>query len=166
MENVEAYSLGGTARFTGTGNDLYIASPLGAQFISNGYDFSAWGFDDIAAKGDGIARFYDAVGGGTFKAWAMAKNSLYEGVNFLRAGEGFKRVEAYAPRCSAILNGTLSDDRAVTSALGAQLLGSDYDFSAWGFDNITLNGNGGNDKADAYGGSHRILTDFAITQRV
>jgi hypothetical protein len=160
FKNVETYSLGGTATFTGTGSDIFITSPMGTQFRSNGHDYSAWGFKHTTATGGGIARFYDATGGGAFNASLV--DAVYNGMGFDRRATGFKQVEAYAPNSTATLTGSSGDERAVTSALGAQLFGSDYEFSAWGCNGITLNGNGGNDTVDMYGGLNRVVNGFTV----
>ena len=146
FRNVEAYALSSgnsSASITGTtGDDVFIATSIGAQFLSGGHDYSAWGFRHTRADGQGgndIARFYGSVGGD--ESFIDAPSMRRTRASILTGKHGLHDVEAYVDPTgdnTATLNGTSGRDRAVTSPIGAQLFGDDYTMSAWSFRTLPL----------------------------
>ena len=86
-----------TAVFNSTdGNDLLLASYLGAQFITPSYEYDAWNFSNIQGVGGSgdEARFYGSPGGDTVLNVTPTGATQTES-NLTLAGTGYGTFTSY-----------------------------------------------------------------------
>lgn len=80
-------------------------------------------------------------------------SASYTNATFVNSATGFDDVQAYIDpnnNSTAKLIGTSGNERLVTSPLGSQLFGSNFQSSAWNFKHIIAQSEGGTDTADMY----------------
>jgi serpin B len=68
-------------------------------------------------------------------------------------GSGYSKFASYVwanGDTTATITGTAAAERAVSSPLGAQLFGDNFELSAWTYKHINIVGNGGTDTAEMY----------------
>ncbi len=158
-KSVSAYASPGknnTAVFNSTGgSDLLIASYLGTQYIGDGFAYDVWNVNNIQGNGGpgDEARFYGSPGGNTTLN-ASPSQAIQTEANLTLAATGYSTFSSYVypgGNTTANLVGSIGGDRAVTSPLGAQLFGTNFELSAWTYQNITVVGNEGKDIVQMYG---------------
>jgi hypothetical protein len=158
---VSAYASPGknnSATFNSTdGHDLLIASYLGAQYIGKGFAYDVWNLSSINGLGSSgdEARFYGSPSGDTVLN-ASPSQAIQTENNLTLVATGYSTFASYVypgGNTTANIVGSIGDDRAVTSTLGAQLFGSNFELSAWTYKKINLIGNEGHDVVHMYGSS-------------
>ncbi|MGQ9607351.1 MAG: GEVED domain-containing protein, partial [Thermogutta sp.] len=160
VENVERFIVFGNGGsdaaqlYDSPGDDVLEIRPGRATMVGPGYFYEVNSVDFVhgyASTGNDRADLYDTSGDDTFTA--DAKEARLSGPGYLARAKRFDAVRAFSSGSgldSANLTGAIGDDMIRTTPTSAEVENAGFSVSAYSFDQVVINGNGGNDTAQLY----------------
>ncbi|GAB6185874.1 GEVED domain-containing protein [Thermopirellula anaerolimosa] len=157
VERFIVFGNGGTDAaqlYDSTGDDALEIRPGRATMVGPGYSYEVNSVDFVhgyASTGNDRADLYDTTGDDTFTA--DANQARLVGPGYLARAKQFDAVRAFSSGSgadSASITGATADDMIQTTPTSAELENAGFSIAAYSFDEVTIDGNGGNDVAQLY----------------